>query len=286
MFSKLKIIFPHLIVAHCSVAQLCLTLCDPVDCRPPGSSVKGMLQAGILEWVAISSSRGSLGPRDWTHVSCIAGGFFTTESPGSLPSHCPSLLTPVGSRSLLTSCGSLCWWFDFSEQQPCCLQSLLLRKCSAHQRIPGLRSGGTVSSADSDCPEGHALDSRLVPWIQQQKDACGRLFSALPAPAAFCRGARELSTWLRAFDPRPSCCLPAGEGGPAASAYWEVTLWSLGWEDGSDDPHSRCCSPLLAPLCTHLHTGPCLLPPLSESLDHRIPPSAKTTKACPLSSEL
>ena len=46
------------------VAQLCLTLCDPMDCSPPGSSVHGILQARILEWVAISFSRGSSQPRD------------------------------------------------------------------------------------------------------------------------------------------------------------------------------------------------------------------------------
>ena len=51
------------------VAQSCLTLCDPVDCSPPGSSVHGILQARILKWVAISSSRGSSQPRDRTHVS-------------------------------------------------------------------------------------------------------------------------------------------------------------------------------------------------------------------------
>ena len=91
----------------------------------------------------------------------LHAGSLPLSPPGSLPSHCPSLLTPVGSRSLLTSCGSLGWWFDFSEQQPWCPQSLLFKKCSAHQRIPGLRSGGLVSSADSDCPEGQALDSRI-----------------------------------------------------------------------------------------------------------------------------
>ena len=51
-------------------AKSCLTLCDPMDCSPPGSSVQGILQARILEWVAISSSRGSSPPRDQTHVSC------------------------------------------------------------------------------------------------------------------------------------------------------------------------------------------------------------------------
>ena len=46
------------------IAQLCLTLCDPVDYNPPGSSVHGILQARVLECVAISSSRGSSQPRD------------------------------------------------------------------------------------------------------------------------------------------------------------------------------------------------------------------------------
>ena len=60
------------------VAQLCLTLCDPVDGSPPGSSIHGLLQAGILEWVAISFSRGSSRFRDCTWVFCIAGRRFTT----------------------------------------------------------------------------------------------------------------------------------------------------------------------------------------------------------------
>ena len=58
------------------VAQLYLTLCDPMDCSPPGSSVHGILQARILEWVAISFSRGSSLPRDLTQVSLIAGRRF------------------------------------------------------------------------------------------------------------------------------------------------------------------------------------------------------------------
>ena len=53
-------------------AQLCLTFCDPMHCSPPGASVSGIFQARILEWVAISSSRGSSWPRDWTQVSCIS----------------------------------------------------------------------------------------------------------------------------------------------------------------------------------------------------------------------
>ena len=52
--------------------QSCQTLCDPMDCSPPGSSVHGVLQARILEWVAVPSSRGSSWPRDRTHVSWVS----------------------------------------------------------------------------------------------------------------------------------------------------------------------------------------------------------------------
>ena len=60
------------------------TLCDPTDCSLPGSSVHGILQARILEWVARPSSRGSSRPRDWTRipcVSCVTGRFFAAAPP-------------------------------------------------------------------------------------------------------------------------------------------------------------------------------------------------------------
>ena len=53
------------------------TLCDPMDCSPPGFSVHGILQARILDWVAMPFSRRSSQPRDWTQVSLIVGRFFT-----------------------------------------------------------------------------------------------------------------------------------------------------------------------------------------------------------------
>ena len=66
----------------CAVAQSCLTLCNPMDCSPQGVSVHGVFQTRILEWVAISFSRGSsptLGSKlHLLHPSCIASGFFTT----------------------------------------------------------------------------------------------------------------------------------------------------------------------------------------------------------------
>ena len=57
-----------------SDAQLCPILCNSMDCSPAGSSVHGILQARLLEWVAISFSRGSSGSTDRTQVSCITGG--------------------------------------------------------------------------------------------------------------------------------------------------------------------------------------------------------------------
>ena len=67
------------------VAQSCPTLCNPLDCIPPGSPVHGILQARILEWVAMPFSRGSSQPRDQPQVSCIAGRFLinwaTREAP-------------------------------------------------------------------------------------------------------------------------------------------------------------------------------------------------------------
>ena len=67
------------------VAQSYWTLCDPLDCSLPSSSVCGISQARILKWVAISSSRVSSQPRDQTCVFCIAGRFFTHWAIGKVP---------------------------------------------------------------------------------------------------------------------------------------------------------------------------------------------------------
>ena len=69
--------FAQLFSLEVLIAHLGLTFCDTMDCNPPGSSVHGILQARILEWVAIPFSRGSSQPRDWTQVSCNEGRFFT-----------------------------------------------------------------------------------------------------------------------------------------------------------------------------------------------------------------
>ena len=68
-----------MIQLKCLVPKSCPTFCDPMDCNPLGSSVHGISQARILEWVAIFFSRGYSPPRDQTHISCLASRFFSTE---------------------------------------------------------------------------------------------------------------------------------------------------------------------------------------------------------------
>ena len=75
---KPSTLFPRVFKNMCVlVAQTCLPLCDPMDFSPPGSSVHGIIQAKILEWVAIPFSEGISGSRNRTQVSCIADRFFT-----------------------------------------------------------------------------------------------------------------------------------------------------------------------------------------------------------------
>ena len=82
----------------CACAQLGPTLCDPMDCSLPGSSVHGISQERILEWVAISFSRWSCWPRDWTWVSCIGRQILyhwaTWESPRVIGPRLPWALGP------------------------------------------------------------------------------------------------------------------------------------------------------------------------------------------------
>ena len=87
IFPTIHPLLKHLCVCKCLVPQSYPTLCDPMDCSPPGSSVHEILQARILAWVAIPFSRGSSRPRDWTQVSCIAGRFFTVCAIGKPLKH-------------------------------------------------------------------------------------------------------------------------------------------------------------------------------------------------------
>ena len=94
----------------CALAQSCLTLCDPMDCSPPGSSVYGVFQATVLEWGAISSSRGSSWPRDPTHISC--GSCIDRRFLSPL-SH---LRSPYTIGALVSKRGSLQLWRSMEEE--------------------------------------------------------------------------------------------------------------------------------------------------------------------------
>ena len=83
------------------VTQSCLTLCDPIDCSLPGSSVHGIFQARVLEWVAISFSRGSSQPKNRTQVSCITGRCFTIWT------------TREDLLSVYTVINFMCFYIDF-----------------------------------------------------------------------------------------------------------------------------------------------------------------------------
>ena len=56
----------------CCTYPRAIALCNVMDCSPPGSSIHGISQARILQWVTVSCSRGSSWPRDWTHISCFS----------------------------------------------------------------------------------------------------------------------------------------------------------------------------------------------------------------------
>ena len=94
------------------VAQSCPTLCDPVDCGLPDSSVHGILQARVLEWGATAFSRGSSQPRDQTQVSRIGGRRFKLWATREAPSMChrpTSMLSACELPSCYTGVGFIIW---------------------------------------------------------------------------------------------------------------------------------------------------------------------------------
>ena len=159
-FAQIHVHWVNVKVKESEVAQSCLTLCDPVDCSLPGSSLRGILQARILEWVAISFSRGSSHPTDRTQVS-IPGRRFnlwvTREAAESvMPSKhlilcCPFLLLP----SLLPS----------------------IRVFSMSQLFA---SGGQRIAASASVLPMHIQDwfpLGLTGWISLQSKGLSRVFS-------------------------------------------------------------------------------------------------------------
>ena len=95
LWSLLKELDPCMCVCmRVLVAHLCPTLWDPMDCNPPGSSVYGILQARILEWVAFPFSRGSSWPRGWPRFPVLQEDSLLSEPAGKARSHMLQLKIP------------------------------------------------------------------------------------------------------------------------------------------------------------------------------------------------
>ena len=128
----------------------CLTLCDPLDGSPPGSPVHGILQARILEWVAMPSSRGSSSPRDGTHISCIS------SIGRQILCYCD---TWEAQRSPWSRCLSLSLSWQSSEYRK--IQAVMSSGCFGLHLCPSPESpGGDICVLVSaqiciDCPSAH-----------------------------------------------------------------------------------------------------------------------------------
>ena len=96
--SYLTLLIPVFSSVKWESVQSCF--CDPMGCSPPVFSVNGIFQTRILEWVAVSYSRGSSRPRYWTCVSCIADRFFTCWAIGEVQLLCNFLLSHLISSRL------------------------------------------------------------------------------------------------------------------------------------------------------------------------------------------
>ena len=152
-----------------SWVQLCLTLCDPMHCSPPGSSDHGIFEARILEWVAISYSRGSSRPRDQTCmscVSCIAGKFFTHWAIRKNY----FMVCLILEKEMATHFSILAWRIPWTEE-PCRLQSMGLQELDTTEWLSLLPLWlilgfpNDLSSNESACHAGDTSMGYMLPVI-------------------------------------------------------------------------------------------------------------------------
>ena len=125
------------------VIQLCLTLCDPTECSPPGSSVHGILWPGLPEWVAITFSRGFSRPRDQTRVSCIAGKFLSTEPPGKPLKVFKTFMFEGVTLYAKSKWWKTKWFFKMPASDAAVFVSLSSYQCYCFQRLTKLSMTGS-----------------------------------------------------------------------------------------------------------------------------------------------
>ena len=119
------------------VTQLCPTLCDPMDCSPPGSSVHGISHTRIWEWVAIPFSKGSSQPSEWTWVSCIAGRFFTIKATVRNLDGSAGKQSAWSTENMRDMCLIPGWWRSPGGGIDNLLQYSCLKKCHGQRSLPG-----------------------------------------------------------------------------------------------------------------------------------------------------
>ena len=151
-----------------SVAQSCLTLCNPMDCRWPGPSVHGILQARILEWVARHFSRGSSQPRDRTQVFCIVGGFFVLDQFISVQSlsHVQLFATPWNTACQASLSTTSSWSLLKLTSIESVMPSNHLILCHPLLLLPSIFPSNKVFSNESVlCIHQHSLQGDQKYWI-------------------------------------------------------------------------------------------------------------------------
>ena len=112
--------------------------CNSMDCRLPDSSVHGIFQIGILEWVAISFSRGSSQPRDQTQVSCIAADSLPSELPGK-----PTQICIYYFFKFFPQLGC----YTIVSRVPCAIQQVLVTNCIYSSAYTSVSNSLTIPSS-------------------------------------------------------------------------------------------------------------------------------------------
>ena len=152
---KCKSKSPYHLMHACSIAQLCPTLWDPMDCSPPGSSVHGISQARILEWVSISFPRKSPQPREWTFVRQVLYRSSTWEVHEISPQACPNGYHQKIRNNCWRGCGKKrilvpCWWE--------CKLIVTMKNCG----LPRYTSG-----KERACQFRRHKTHRFDPWVRK-----------------------------------------------------------------------------------------------------------------------
>ena len=286
MISASNVLF--LIVVAVLVVQLSPTLCNPMDHSPPGSSVHGILQARILEWVAISSSRGSSWPRDRTCISCIGRwslypwttweahySYYFSHSSPSLSGICMMCAERISEKER-----------EKWRRRPCVTQELevwVWRHKSGQwgKKRAVWRNSSTFTATVPGhwCQEERmeksrpALTSKQIRWLHMPGQECGDEGGCLrkqgapastPALSSPCSptwkgpsGAKVGHIWLFTHQALAASqvCTPGGTR--SMFVCWPPELW---WSAGGCDLSvPRLCICLWAhsaQQATHLHGGP------------------------------